>query len=138
VVLVQDTAYLESGVATDLGDFAAEAAKPVERRRGLRVRQHRPVKVYEATCARYFGGQTEDVSATGLRLELPLFAPVRAGDTLNLHIGLNEQGQGLANRRQMLPARVVWVRRDAGSAKSGRLVAGVEFLANIAAHLHAA
>ena len=138
MVLVQDAACLDGDVTTDLGGFLGDAAKAIERRRGLRVRQHRPVKVYEATCARYFGGQTEDVSATGLRLELPLFAPVREGDTLNLHIGLNEQGQGLANRRQMLPARVVWVRRDAGSARAGRLVAGVEFLANIAAHLHAA
>ena len=28
-----------------------------ERRRGLRIRQHRPVKVYEPAGARYFGGQ---------------------------------------------------------------------------------
>ena len=40
---------------------------PTERRRGLRIRQNRPVKVYEPTSARYFGGQTCDISSTGLR-----------------------------------------------------------------------
>src|SRR3954471_727297 len=96
-----------------------------ERRRGLRVRQHRPVKIFEPGAARYYGGQTEDISATGLRLELPMWAPLRAGEVLNIHVGLNGRGQGLANRRSMIPARVVWVNRRAG--KRARLEAGVEF-----------
>lgn len=133
LVLAHDAVGVEQNI-----DGLSDDARAVERRRGLRIRQHRPVKVYEATCGRYFGGQTEDVSATGLRLELPLNVPVRAGDMLSLHVGLSEQGQGLANRRQMLPARVVWVRRDGGARAAGRLLAGVEFLASIAAHLDAA
>lgn len=109
----------------------------VERRRGLRIRQQRPVKVYDAASARYFGGRTEDVSSTGLRLELPAYAPIREGETLNIHVGLNSRGESLANRRQMLAARIIWI-RNARSNKSRTLEAGVEFLTSIAAHLDAA
>ena len=109
----------------------------VERRRGLRIRDQRPVKIFDAAAARYFGGQTEDISATGLRIELPSFAPVRVGDTLCIHVGLNSNGQSLANRRNMLQARVVWVNRG-DHRINGRLEAGIEFLAGIAAHRDAA
>jgi hypothetical protein len=37
-----------------------------ERRRGLRIAQARPVKIFEHASNRYFPGQTMDVSATGL------------------------------------------------------------------------
>ena len=107
-----------------------------ERRRGLRIRQNRPVKVFEPGASRYFGGQTEDVSSTGLRIELPSWAPLREGETLSIHVGLNPTGESLANRRQMIPARIVWVNRRTG--KNARLEAGVEFLSSIAAHLDAA
>jgi len=120
---------------TEEGEFAE--AEVAERRRGLRIRQARPVKVFDAAAARYFGGQTEDISATGLRIELPGFAPVEPGDLLSIHVGLNEFGQGLANRRQMMPARVVWVNRQDYHIR-GRIEAGVEFLSGIAAHLDAA
>ena len=119
---------------TDADDATAAGT---ERRRGLRVRQNRPVKVYEPTTSRYFGGQTEDVSVTGLRVELPAYAPVRTGDVLSILVGLNQAGQQLAHRRQMIPARVVWVSRDSGRLDA-KLEAGVEFLASIAAHLDAA
>jgi hypothetical protein len=108
-----------------------------ERRRGLRIRQNRPVKIYEPCAARYFGGQTADVSTTGLRIELPLSAAVRPGKTLNIHVGLNDCGDVLANRRQMIPARVVWVDRPT-SRGAGRVMAGVEFLASVAAQVDAA
>jgi hypothetical protein len=108
-----------------------------ERRRGLRVRQSRPVKVFEPLGSRYFGGQTGDVSATGLRIELPAYAAVRPGEMLSIHVGLSRQGETLANRRQMMPVRVVWVNRNV-EGKVGRLEAGVEFIANIAARRDAA
>jgi hypothetical protein len=108
-----------------------------ERRRGLRVRQQRPVKVFEPLGSRYFGGQTEDVSSTGLRIELPAYAPVRPGETLSIHVGLSSRGESLANRRQMIPVRVVWVNRN-GSAASGKLEAGLEFMSSIAARRYAA
>ena len=129
---------LLSEAAADTG-FSAGAARrsPAERRRGLRVRQHRPVKVFEPLGSRYFGGQTGDVSSTGLRIELPAYAAVCPGETLSIHVGLSRQGETLANRRQMIPVRVVWVNRDA-AAQTGKLYAGVEFMANIAARRDAA
>lgn len=109
----------------------------IERRRGLRIAQNRPIKVFEPSASRYIGGQTQDVSATGLRIELPTSAAVRPGKLLSIHVGLSATGEALANRRQMIPARVVWVNRSP-QGMIGRLQAGVEFLASIAAHLDAA
>ena len=106
-----------------------------ERRRGLRVRQARPVKVYEAEGARYFGGRTEDISATGLRIELPASVALQPGKLLNVHVGLSRGGSMLANRRSLIPARVVWINRGRSVAT---VTAGVEFIASIAAHLDAA
>jgi len=125
-------------VVTDLQDEIideSEAAQS-ERRRGLRINQNRPVKVFEPASGRYIGGQTEDVSSTGLRIELPASAPVVSGKIVCIHVGLNAIGQTLANRRQMIPARVIWTRRL--NANGTRLMAGVEFLASIAAHRDAA
>ena len=112
-----------------------------ERRRGLRIRQHRPIKIFEPMTHKYFGGKTQDVSATGLRIELPLSTPVRPGKLLNVHVGLSDRGESLANRRQMIPAKIVWVSRTPGTAPdfaAGKLTAGVEFISSIAAHLDAA
>jgi hypothetical protein len=114
-----------------------EFADHAERRRGLRVRQARPVKIYEATGARFFGGITSDISSTGLRIEIPASAVLQPGRILNVHVGLSRDGSMLANRRQIMPARVVWVDGNAAAAV-GHVVAGVEFLASIAAHLDAA
>lgn len=105
-----------------------------ERRRGLRISQERPIKLYEPWSTRYIGGQTHDISATGLRIELPISSPIKPGKLVSIHVGLSSHGESLANRRQMIPARVVWVERGAGT----RLTAGVEFIASIAAHLDAA
>jgi len=121
----------------NLSPADANADTISERRRGLRVRQNRPVKIFEPLGARYFGGQTGDVSSTGLRIEMPAYAAVRPGETLSIHVGLSHRGESLANRRQMIPVRVVWVNRDPTGA-SGKLEAGVEFLANIAARRDAA
>lgn len=114
-----------------------EGRTSVERRRGLRIQQARPVKVLEPTSGRYFGGQTHDVSATGLKIELPASTPVVPGHVLAIHVGLNEHGQSLANRRAMIPARVVWVDRSRNLSNQ-RLTAGIEFISSIAAHLDAA
>jgi hypothetical protein len=107
-----------------------------ERRRGLRIHQNRPVKVYEPSSGRYLGGQTHDISSTGLRIELPASAPIMTGKIVSVHVGLSAAGQTLANRRQMIPARVIWTRRQ--DNRSTKLVVGVEFLASIAAHRDAA
>jgi hypothetical protein len=109
----------------------------IERRRGLRIQQTRPIKVFEATASRYFGGQTQDVSSTGLRIELPLSMAVRPGKQLSIHVGLSETGQALANRRNMIPARVVWVSRPP-QTDARTMSVGVEFMASISAQLDAA
>ena len=114
-----------------------DAPESKERRRGLRIVQNRPVKVFDATTGRYYGGQTHDLSATGLRIELWGNAPVRCGKLISVHIGVNESGQPLANRRMMLPARVVWVDRSSAS-DNGHVCAGLELVANIAASKDAA
>lgn len=114
-----------------------EEKRLAERRRGLRIRQNRPVKIFDQAASRYFGGQTMDVSSTGLKLELPQGSPVREGETLNIHVGLSRAGQTLANRRQMIPAKIVWVNRGRDLSK-GRLTIGVEFLSSIVARLDAA
>jgi len=133
LVMPETTDQVERTYEFTDGELALSSS---ERRRGLRVRQARPVKVYEAAGSRYFGGRTEDISATGLRIELPASAALQPGETLNIHVGLNRGGSMLANRRQMIPARVVWV--DPGGGTLGNLTAGIEFLANISARLDAA
>jgi hypothetical protein len=132
MMLLQEARTTEPGVIT-LGAEPTGA----ERRRGLRIRQQRPIKIFEPTSHRYFGGQTRDVSATGLRIELPRATPVRIGNMVNVHVGLSEKGEALANRRQMIPARVVWIDRSE-EMKTTRVTAGVEFISSIAAHLDAA
>jgi hypothetical protein len=116
---------------------ASAEAVPAERRRGLRIRQSRPVKVFEPLSARYVAGMTRDVSSTGLRIELPASTAVRTGGNLTIHVGVSDQGQTLANRRSMIPARVIWLDRRIEEGR-GVVTAGVEFVSSIAAHLDAA
>jgi hypothetical protein len=126
-LLLQDSLETETHSHDDGG---------AERRRGLRIQQNRPIKVLDTMAGRYFGGQTRDVSATGLKIELPLHATVRKGETLSIHVGLSQSGEALANRRQMIPARVVWIDRSSMDAKM--FTAGVEFSTTIGAQLDAA
>ena len=128
MMLLQQSIGMETEPFTD--------ASGSERRRGLRIQQDRPIKVLDPIAGRYFGGQTRDVSATGLQIELPLHAAIRTGETLNIHVGLSRTGESLANRRQMIPARVVWVNRSATFGKM--MTAGVEFTTTIGAQLDAA
>lgn len=108
-----------------------------ERRRGLRISQERPIKVYDVSACRYVGGWTQDISSTGLRVALPLWTPLMPGSILSVHVGLNRTGEPLVNRREMMPARVVWVDR-AADAHDGFLLAGVEFVVGIAVQRDAA
>ena len=128
----------ESRETSSAAAAAAANEGGVERRRGLRIRQNRPVKVFEPVAARYFAGHTCDVSSTGLRIELPPSMLAREGKQITIHVGLNEQGQALANRRSMIPAKIVWVERSFDAARRPRVMAGVEFVATVAAHLDAA
>src|SRR5947209_6564527 len=82
-----------------------------ERRRGMRVRQHRPVKLFDPAANRYLAGQTHDVSSTGLCVDLSRAFPLEEGHVVCVHVGLSDHGSLLANRRNMIPARVVWIDR---------------------------
>jgi len=106
---------------------------PTERRRGLRIRQERPVKVYEPRTSRYFPGQTADISASGLRLTLPLSTPIIPGATLCLHVSSSHSNCTFASRRQMIEARVIWTTRS-----GTHLLAGLELLPTAAIQSHAA
>ena len=107
-----------------------------ERRRGLRVRQSRPIKVLDLCAGKIFGGQTRDISATGLQIELPAHAPVCVGDLLSVHVGIGTGGLSLANRRSVLPVKIVWI--DRSNTDEQTLTAGVEYATTIGAQRHAA
>jgi PilZ domain len=122
VTLVYDQSIHETEVLT-------------ERRRGLRVARQRPVKIFDAAANRYIGGRTADVSSSGLRLELPAWAPVAEGRTLSVYVG--GAGSALVSHRSMIPARVVWVGpRELGTRSI--VTVGIEYLASVSAHLEAA
>jgi hypothetical protein len=121
--------------ALETGETLADTL--TERRRGLRIEQSRPVKIFEPTLARYYGGRTYDISVTGLRLEMPISTPLRPGSVIHVHVGAGDSGEGLGYRRNMVPVRVVWVDRDS-SQDSPTLTAGVELVASISARLDAA
>jgi hypothetical protein len=130
--------FIAEPTKKEVSSNRSSEAVPAERRRGLRIRQNRPIKVYEPTTSRFFGGQTCDVSSTGLRIELPASMPVVEGKVVSIHVGLNDRGQALVNRRGMMPAKIVWVDRSFGPDKRPRLMAGVEFVASITAYVDAA
>jgi len=134
-MLLNLTADLQTSQQND--GSAIPGGDESDRRRGLRIQQLRPIKIYEPTSNRFVGGQTLDISATGLRIELPASTPVREGSPVHIHVGLNQHGQSLANRRQMMQARIVWVDRD-WNIRHPRLTCGIELQPTIAAHLDAA
>jgi hypothetical protein len=101
-----------------------------ERRRGLRIKQQRPVKVYEPRTSRYYPGQTADISASGLRLTLPLSTPIIAGNTISLHIA---SSCSFASRRHMVDARVIWTDRN-----DSEVMVGLELLSTAAIQSNAA
>jgi c-di-GMP-binding flagellar brake protein YcgR len=102
----------------------------LERRRGRRISQQRPAAVYEPLVSRVLQGTTRDVSATGLQIAFTDGVTLRAGRILHVHVGRGAGNFCLPNRRNMLPARVVWTRDD---AVTGEVVCGIEFLATITA-----
>lgn len=98
-----------------------------DRRRGLRIAQVRPVKVFDPASSRYVGGQTQDVSASGLRIELPIGSPILPGRLVHVHVGVSAGPEGLVQRRGMMPARVVWIDRSRGGVN---MTAGVQIVSH--------
>jgi len=99
-----------------------------ERRRGGgRVRIARPVRVVEPHGGRHLAGRSRDVSASGMRVELPFTNAVEAGDTVSVHVGTLAGAGPLRGHRSTLEARVVWVRRDTRMLRP-LVTAGLEFV----------
>jgi len=117
------------------GYGVSEEESGAERRRGLRIRQQRPVKAFDPVGCRFLPGHTEDISSSGMRVHLPASAPLRAGSPISIHVGVAASGQPLANRRDMMPARVIWTVRQPDSRY---VLVGVELTGNTAAQLDAA
>ena len=118
-------------------DFAADRESDVlaaERRRGLRISQDRPVRVFEPNTARFVGGRTRDVSSTGLQITFEQDVDLQPGRVINIAVGCDEGGSPLANRRHLIPARVAWI----SFRSEEEFVAGVEFLTGITAGAGAA
>lgn len=107
------------------------STNPIERRRGLRIKQERPLKIYEPRSSRYYPGQTADISLSGLRVTLPNFTPLIPGSTLCLHIA--HATSALASKHQMIQAKVIWTQRD-----ETQLTAGLELVSTAAIQASAA
>jgi hypothetical protein len=107
-----------------------------ERRQGFRIPQDRPIKLLEPKLNKYFGGKTHDSSQSGLKIELPSSTPLAVGRIVNLALGNYQSGQGLAHNREMIPAKIVWINRNA--LVPGKLLAGVQFLQTAAMAVSAA
>ncbi|HEY0009783.1 MAG TPA: PilZ domain-containing protein [Tepidisphaeraceae bacterium] len=113
--------------------FTPEVA---ERRRGLRILQDRPVKVFEPAIARFLNGRTRDVSSTGLQLTFDTDLGLRPGRLINIAVGCEAGGGPLVNRRSLITACIVWTRPDLETEEG--MIAGVEFLSNVTAFAGAA
>ncbi|MFT3786983.1 MAG: PilZ domain-containing protein [Tepidisphaeraceae bacterium] len=126
--------------ALSVVDPAGDACEPMflERRGGVRVKLVRNVKVHEPTTGRHLAARTRDISATGMRLEMPLTNAIREGEHVTVYLGsLSEVGL-VKTRRPTLAARVVWVKRDANRLVRPILTAGVEFVADSDAQVNVA
>lgn len=118
-------------------EVSETTAPRMDRRRGMRVQNRRPVRLYEPLANQYIPGWTRNIGSAGLCIELPTFTKVRPGRVITLHVGVSMTGHPLANRRSMIPARVVWTRIEQDE-QGEQLIVGVEFLASITAESNAA
>jgi c-di-GMP-binding flagellar brake protein YcgR len=110
-----DTTAPESAIAGEFND-----SMYLERRKGVRVKIARPVRIHEPITGRHMAGRTRDISASGLRIEMPITNAIRVGETISVVLGT------LSNRKPTISARVVWIKRDAKLVRP-MLTAGVEF-----------
>ncbi len=98
----------------------------IERRTATRVRICRPVKVIDLAIGRHAAGRSRDVSSTGMKVEIPASNHIHEGDTIHIDVGTLGGVGPLVGRPHIIPARVVWIRREAKLLRP-MLTAGVEF-----------
>lgn len=109
----------------------------LERRRSNRIRLVRPITLVDALHGRHVSGKTRDVSACGLRVEVPAALNVRPGDSITVDVS-SLAGTGLLdNRRNTVAARVVWTRRQNKLVRP-MLTVGLEFITELDAQLNVA
>ena len=101
----------------------------LERRRGSRVKLVRPVVVIESSNGRQVSASTCDISNCGLRLKMPAAVLLRPGDQILVHVANLVESGLLHARRQILPARIVWTRRENKMVRP-MVTFGLEFIAD--------
>lgn len=113
-----DTTFDE---ALDLSDSMV-----LERRGATRIRISRPVRVIDLSICRHAAGRSRDISATGMRVEIPATNAIQVGDTIHVDVGTLSGAGPLAGRPRVIPGRIVWIQREAKMVRP-MLTAGVEF-----------
>lgn len=98
----------------------------IERRTSTRVRICRPVKVIDLSVGRHAAGRSRDVSSTGMKVEIPATNHIHEGDTIHVDVGTLGGVGPLRGRPHVIPARVVWIRRESKLVRP-MLTAGIEF-----------
>lgn len=109
----------------------------IERRSATRVRISRPVKVINLSVGRHAAGRSRDVSATGMKIEIPVTNSIREGDTIHVDVGTLAGIGPLVGRPHLIPARVVWIEREHKLLRP-MLTAGVEFALELDAMINVA
>jgi hypothetical protein len=97
-----------------------------ERRCSTRVRISRPIRVIDLIIGRHAAGRSRDVSSTGMKVEIPATNGIQEGDTIQVDVGTLAGVGPLFGRPRVIPARVVWIRRESKMLRP-MLTAGVEF-----------
>ena len=98
----------------------------LERRTGSRVKIARPIRVVELSTGRHIAGRSRDVSSTGMKIEIHASDHVREGDIVRVDVGTLSGIGPLLTRPRIIPARVVWIRRE-NKLLRPLITAGVEF-----------
>ena len=98
----------------------------LERRTGSRVKIARPIRVVELSTGRHIAGRSRDVSSTGMKIEIHASDHVREGDIVRVDVGTLSGIGPLLTRPRVIPARVIWIRRE-NKLLRPLITAGVEF-----------
>jgi len=98
----------------------------LERRLGSRVKIARPIRVVELSTGRHIAGRSRDISSTGMKIEIHASDHVREGDIVRVDVGTLSGIGPLVTRPRVIPARVVWIKREQKLLRP-LITAGVEF-----------
>ncbi|HMO27490.1 MAG TPA: PilZ domain-containing protein, partial [Tepidisphaeraceae bacterium] len=97
-----------------------------DRRADPRVVCEHAIKLHDARSRRYIAGRTCDLSSTGMRLEVPAWAPIELGAAVSVYVA--EDRPRLAPHSAMKPARVVWIDRGNDEPARRTITLGLQLL----------